>query len=667
MESVIYIGNVKHKRKVPLEHSFRYPIYFYGFYLEELETLDKEVKGFSYNHWNFVSIYDKDYLTPDSLPIRSKLLILLKTNAIDEDIETVFLVTSARYINYVFNPVSFYFCFNNQKKCVCIVVEVNNTFHERHIYILHEHLNDLTVSARQFIHEKQFHVSPFNDMEGEYEFTFSEISKDLELEIKIDLIKRKTIILSTKLTGKPISLNSNNLRNILIRYPLLASLTIPRIFLQAFKLYYVKKLRLYSKPTPLHTNTIIKQKPTFIHRAGMAIVQRILSRLQSGQLDVIFPDGTFWTFGQRNTAKQTIDVRDYNFFKEILCRGEIGLGKSYMDGDWDTRDLVELMRLFINNASIMNRETGSFWSVLFGMYNRISYYLKNNSIKGSLKNIKDHYDLGNEFFQKILDETMLYSCGHFNTTQDSLHQAQLNKMKLISSKGRIEDSHHVLEIGSGWGGFAIYLARTAGCRVTTVTISKNQYEHVIHLVKKAKLDDRITVLFQDYREVQGTFDRIVSIEMLEAVGHKYYSVFFQKCEQLLGTQGLIVLQVITIPDHRYSEYRRTPDWIQRYIFPGGLLPSVTELSKAMTSNSRLFIESLENFGPHYAVTLHHWRRNLETHWNELKLMGYSDTLLRKWHYYFCYCEAGFANRIINNLQIVLTRQQNSVLNDDQGR
>ena len=292
------------------------------------------------------------------------------------------------------------------------------------------------------------------------------------------------------------------------------------------------------------------------------------------------------------------------------------------------------------------------------LLNRLLNRRKRNSINGSRKNIREHYDLGNSFFSEFLDKRLVYSCGIFRKKSDTLEKAQLNKIHKIIDSAGIRKSDHVLEIGSGWGGFAVETAKRTGCRITSITLSKEQHDYVEALIKRERMEKRVNVELIDYRDMKGSFDRIVSIEMLEAVGHENFASYFKAIDRLLKPDGIAVLQVITTMDHHYKDYRRRIDWIQKHIFPGGHLPSVTALSESMAENSRLYIEALENIGSHYAPTLNEWRRRFSASSENLMALGYDGRFQRKWLYYLYVCEAGFAGRVINDCIITLSRPGN---------
>ena len=395
-------------------------------------------------------------------------------------------------------------------------------------------------------------------------------------------------------------------------------------------------------------------KPNALQKKYFALVDALLCRIAVGGLVVELPDGEFRNYGDA-TDPQKIKVNSWKFFARLARGGSVGLGDAWIHGDWDSDNLTGVLELFIDNISRVN-ESGLKAGLFRKAFRLVRHMLRSNTRRGSRRNIHAHYDLGNDFYQLFLDrETMMYSCAIFDAPDESLAAAQKRKINRIIELADIRPEHHVLEIGCGWGGFASEAARATGCRVTGVTISREQYEMARQRTAGEGLDSRVSILMSDYRDVEGSYDRIVSIEMLEAVGHAYYGTFLANCERLLKPHGRIVLQSITIPDQRYADYRRNPDWMQKHIFPGGMLPSLTELCKAMTRCSNLNLESLHSIGPHYAETLRRWRGAFESRLDDVEKMGYGKEFQRKWLYYLSYCEAGFRKRYINDLQMVLVR------------
>ena len=377
-------------------------------------------------------------------------------------------------------------------------------------------------------------------------------------------------------------------------------------------------------------------------------------QLKYGHLEVTFPEGQTQIYGDKSGPKYTLTINSHHLFKRMALYGEIGFGEAYMAGEWDTPDLPKLLGFFLDNSHELKGGT-HLLQHLFGKYNDFVHQARENSIQNSKSNIKKHYDLSNDLFQLFLDETMTYSSGLFLSKQDSLHQSQLNKIHSLIEKAKITQDHHVLEIGCGWGAFAIEAVKKTGCKVTGITLSKDQYDIAVSRIKDAGLSDKITILLCDYRNMTGQFDRIVSIEMLEAVGHQYLPTYFKKCDQLLKPDGIIVIQTITIPDHRYEAYRKKADWIQKHIFPGGHLPCLSKISEILTQSTTLLIDDAENIGPHYAPTLELWRNRFCAQQQKVRDLGFTDEFVRKWVYYFAYCEIGFRKRYLGNYQLVLTR------------
>ncbi|MDF7809394.1 cyclopropane-fatty-acyl-phospholipid synthase [Pontiellaceae bacterium B12219] len=395
-------------------------------------------------------------------------------------------------------------------------------------------------------------------------------------------------------------------------------------------------------------------QPTSFELKCLNLLDRHLQHMTWGHLIIELPDGTEKHYGG-DAPESRIIVNRYRFFSRLVLGGNIGLGETWTDNDWDSDNLPGVLELFIHNIEAL-KKSGLSAAIAKRVVNMVGHAKNKNTKEGSRRNIHAHYDLGNDFYSLFLDqETMMYSSAVFQSLEESLADAQRNKIHRLIALADIRKEHHVLEIGCGWGGFAIEAARKTGCRVTGITISEEQFAYAKNKVAEEGLEDRIDIQLIDYRDLKGQFDRIVSIEMLEAVGHAFYGTYFETCDHLLKPDGRVVLQVITIPDQRYDAYRSNPDWIQKHIFPGGMLPSLTELSKAMTKHSGFTVEHLSNIGVDYAETLRRWRYAFEAKKEEFLELGYDETFQRKWLFYLCYCEAGFQTRFINNLHLVLTR------------
>lgn len=643
-----------HARFAPVSHRFVYPVYTYVIDLDELEELDREVRWFGYNRFNLAAIHDRHYLR-GSGSIKQRLLALLAEKGCADGIERVEMVTMARFLGYCFNPVTFFYCYGADGAIRCHAAEVNNTFGERHFYVLNEPLPEESPGNHLYRHAKQFYVSPFNDRRGYYELSFSALNENLR--IGVTLFRDEMKIMTAWLQGAGMELNSRNMWKTALRYPLTAALSFSRICYQAGKLYFRKRLRFYPKPGTEHPMTIGRNPPSLTDTLGMRAMAGVLENIREGVLDLQMPDGRVMRYpaAAQGEVQRQITVKDYALFRRVLKGGDVGFGESYVRGEWSTPDLTALLRFFITNipavkGPLARRGVFSVWR------NRYVHWRRRNTKVNSLRNIRDHYDLGNDFYRLFLDnETMLYSCGIFCDEKASLADAQREKVHEIIRRAEIDKSHHVLEIGCGWGGFALEAARYCGCRVTGITLSREQLRYAREQAAEAQLEHLVTFELCDYRDMQGQFDRIVSIEMLEAVGHEFYGTFFAACDRLLKSGGKVVIQTITIPDERFKNYQRNPDWIQLYIFPGGELPSVAALDESIHRYSKLTIAAQESIGKHYAVTLRRWRESFNRQSEQLARMGYDEYFQRKWNYYFSYCEAGFAEAYIDDLILTLER------------
>ncbi len=361
-------------------------------------------------------------------------------------------------------------------------------------------------------------------------------------------------------------------------------------------------------------------------------------------------------FGKKNddVPHAVIWVKHPEFYSRLLKGGSIAAAEAYIDGWWDSPNLTALMELMARNASALDRiEKRSNW--LTQLAYKMGHWFNRNSIDRAKENIEAHYDLGNDLYKTFLDKNMLYSSGLYNASDDSLEQAQINKMERLCQQLDLKPTDHVIEIGTGWGGMAIYMAQTYGCRVTTTTISEEQHAYAREQIDKLNLADRITLLKKDYRLLEGQYDKLVSIEMIEAVGKQYLKSYIQKCQSLLKPKGLMAIQAITIADQRYDYYSNNVDFIQKYIFPGGFLPSVTVLTQMATQHSDFVTRDVFDLGLDYAKTLQDWRLRFEKALELVSLLGYDERFVRMWRYYFCYCEGGFNARAISTIHMTLQR------------
>ena len=399
--------------------------------------------------------------------------------------------------------------------------------------------------------------------------------------------------------------------------------------------------------------------PTLLPRTGPIVRRLVLNRLaeiREGELTVI-DGGEQWLFGRATGVfplRATITVHDPAFWSDVALGGSLGAGESYTLGHWRADDLTAVIRLLLRNREVMDgMETGLARlrePLLKGLH-----WLRRNTVSGARRNIAAHYDLGNEFFAAFLDESMMYSSAIFERPAMSLHEASIVKLDRVCGKLELGPEDHVLEIGTGWGGFAVHAASRYGCRVTTTTISRAQFDYARTRVAAAGLNDRVKVLLSDYRDLTGTYDRLVSIEMIEAVGHDHFDMFFRCCGERLKPEGMMLLQAITIADHRYEAARRSVDFIKRYIFPGCCIPSVAAMSASVARATDLRLFHLEDIGPHYALTLRAWRERLIDNIDRVRAQGYDERFLRMWNFYLCYCEGGFAERALGDAQMLFIK------------
>jgi cyclopropane-fatty-acyl-phospholipid synthase len=422
---------------------------------------------------------------------------------------------------------------------------------------------------------------------------------------------------------------------------------------------------------------IIDSRPRFLAR-GARLIDRLarssvlsrLERLDHGRLELVEGDERR-LFGRDDGSglEATVFVHDEGFYSAVAFGGSIGAGEAYVDGSWSADDLTAVMRIMARNTRLgddLDRGAARIRAPLRKLLHRF----RANTRSGSKRNIAAHYDLGDEFFELFLDETMTYSCGYFETPETDLREASIAKYDRICRKLELRPGDEVLEIGCGWGGFAIHAASRYGCRVVATTISENQFRAARDRVREVGLHERVEVVRTDYRDLESRlgrrFDKIVSIEMIEAVGHRFLGDFFETCSRLLRPHGRMALQSITIADHRYDRYRKSVDFIQRYIFPGGLVPSIGAISAAVADRTDLRMVHLEELGQHYATTLRTWRERLRENASRARRLGYSDEFLRLWEFYFCYCEGGFRERTIGNAQILFSKPRDASLAPAEG-
>ena len=385
-----------------------------------------------------------------------------------------------------------------------------------------------------------------------------------------------------------------------------------------------------------------------------SLVLKGFENIQSGRLKLV--EGDTWTvYGNpKSTLVGEIHIHHPSVFGDILFGGGVGAAEAFMRGDWSSPDLTALIQVMARNMRVVSGLEKGLATAIQPLRRGI-HFLRRNTRKGSRKNIAAHYDLSNEFFALMLDQRMMYSCAFFPPGEQDLGRASTLKLDRICRKLDLQPNDHLVEIGTGWGGFAIYAAKHFGCKVTTTTISRQQYEYAQQAIREAGLEDKINLLFSDYRDLTGKYDKLVSIEMIEAVGHQFLPAYFETCSKLLKPEGRMVLQVITIPDDRYEAALKEVDFIKRYIFPGSFIPSIAAMLKASSQRTNLRLTHLEDQTDHYAITLAKWRDNFLAKLDQLPAELDTPEFIRKWRYYLAYCEGGFRERVIGSAQLIFSK------------
>ncbi|MET1254861.1 class I SAM-dependent methyltransferase [Aliikangiella maris] len=402
----------------------------------------------------------------------------------------------------------------------------------------------------------------------------------------------------------------------------------------------------------------------FVSRQLKQQILKKLRHIEFGQLTLTDGDETHFFIGKQHRNNNVVDqpankdeiikadleICDPQFYQFIAFGGSLGAGEAYINGFWRSKNLTRLIQLFALNQSVIDNVDGGL-AHLSAPLKRLFHWLNKNTLSGSKKNIVAHYDLGNDFFKLFLDPSMMYSSGIFTHPDETMAQASHNKLQRIAQQLNLSAADHIVEIGTGWGGFAVFAAKNYGCKVTTTTISEEQYQYTRALIQSHGLTDKITLLKQDYRELTGQFDKLVSIEMIEAVGHHYFATFFEKCNQLLKPDGQMLIQAITILDQKFDRSKDTIDYIKRYVFPGSCIPSVQVMNQCIQSVTDMRVHQLFDIGLSYALTLQKWREQFFENIAQVKALGFDDSFIRLWEFYLCYCEGGFRERVISNVQL----------------
>ena len=412
-----------------------------------------------------------------------------------------------------------------------------------------------------------------------------------------------------------------------------------------------------SRPTPVPQQVSEVKEPTWIQRLSRRLVLSWLKNQKDGMINYVDTERTFDCGDPEMPGLQAEwHINDPRFFSQLSIGGSLGVAESYLQGHWRTDNLVNLLRILYRNLSHVPASSSRLGG-LSRFLNRLAFRINRNTRHGSRRHIAAHYDLSNEFFELFLDPTMMYSSGWFDTDNSSLHEASIAKLDRICRKLDLGPADEVLEIGTGWGGFALHAVNNFGCRLTTTTISDAQFTKAGTRINEAGISDRVVLLNTDYRDLDGQYDKVVSIEMVEAVGERYLDAYFRHCARLLRPGGRFVVQAIVMPEDRYDTYRRSVDFIQQYIFPGGFLPSVSAIQNSVGRTSNLRLQSVEDLSRHYTRTLQEWRSRFFDRISDVRALGFDDRFIRMWEYYLCYCEAAFREQAVRVVQIVWDKPQ----------
>lgn len=684
----MYVGSLTHTRTADgVRHTFTHPVNFACIDLDELDELDRRIRLFGYNRPRPYAIRDRDYLGEIGATIKDNVVGWLAQRDVDMAAGQIRLVTNLRTAGYVFNPVSFFHCFDPSGAFVCAIADVHNTFGERRPYLLRADGQIATEDGiRAWRQAKELHVSPFFGMDQHYVFRLAELGSSTSM--RADLFSGDRRLLSALQRGERHAFTDRELARIAVRQPLMAQRVTALIHLEALALWR-KGARVHRKPsfTPsagsavmsvqsLPPTTAATERGVTTRRIGLrppppvpripipvgplrGLVRWALAHPVGGALRVVFPDLSVLSGGDGSGGRAaTITIHSKDLYRRLAHRRRVAFGESYVAGDWDADNLVDALEILLLTGEALR--TGAVGRRFTKALEFRPHLPRRNPPDPAKRDIQYHYDLGNDFYELFLDRGMNYSCAVFDGTDD-LAEAQLIKHRIACRQLRLTADDHLLEIGCGWGGLAMTAAREFGARVTGVTLSESQYHEATARVAAAGLQDRVSIELRDYRSLQGTFTKIVSIEMFEAIGEAEFETFFRTCDRLLAPEGLLFVQTIAMPDQRYERYRRTTDWIKEYIFPGSLLPSLTAITNAVTASSQLITNSVQDIGAHYATTLGMWSERFEANLHQVRAMGFDETFIRTWRFYLAACEAAFRTRTIHDYQLLFTRPYNQSL------
>lgn len=637
--SALYQGTVRHRRFAEHRRDFEHGVAMAYIDLDELPTLlgGQLVR----NGPGLVRFRRSDYFGEGDLATAVRERVEAETGIrVDGPVR---VLTHLRTFGHCFNPVSFYYCFDRDERVQALLAEVTNTpWGERHAYVLTRGDREGRVLAGES--DKQLHVSPFFGMDQRYAWRVAEPAETLSVHIENNEAGSKAF--DATLSLERTELTPGAMRKALRRYPAATLRVQALIYAHAVA---IRAAGVRTRPHPETKGMSSVRKP--LTTAARNLIFEAFARTRNGSLVVTEGDQTV-TFGGGDPSG-FFEVRDARAWP-LLLKGSRGLAEGYAAGYWDSPDLASLIEVAALNTRQIDRFRQRLRPVLAPIQIAAGTW-RENSRHASRKQISAHYDLGNGLYELMLDPTMTYSAGWFAREGMSLHEAAVAKLDLVCERLDLQPGHHLLEIGSGWGGLAIHAARTRGCRVTTATISQEQFDLATQRVREAGLEDRVTVLLQDYRDLRGRYDKLVSIEMIEAVGWRNFPVFFRRCSELLKDDGAMLLQAITVDDRAYEVEKASPSFIRTYIFPNGCLPSMEVIARHVAGETDMRMVGLHDLTDSYVKTLQHWRANFDAHTERLHELGYDERFRRLWRLYLAYVEAGFATRRIGDVQVLLAK------------
>jgi cyclopropane-fatty-acyl-phospholipid synthase len=673
VNSGIYAGTVMHARSAVARHRFSHRVAIYALDLDELADLERTSRLFAHDRRALVSLRAADHFGDPARSLRENVTDVLATHGIALAEGRIVIVTNLRTLGYVFNPIACFWCWYPDETLAAMIAEVANTFGERHLYVLPAAEATQQGALRRWEVTKALHVSPFFGMDQRYAIVAA--PPDDRLVLAISVFEGTKRVLHTTLTGRRKPFTGRNL--------VAAQLTTPLMPQRVTALIHLEALRLHNKGIPIvhkppfrtdygtlddgsaSTGRRGLRPPPRVRRSPLTpIVARVartaFASPPRGGFEVRYPNGAV----QRSAAAApgpcpVVRIHSRNVFRRVAARGMTGVGEAYVAGEWDADDLPGAIELLLRRANVLastpqGRAIAHVRDHRPRLPERVSMALARNQIQY-------HYDLGNDFYALFLDPSLTYSCAVFADADTDLAAAQLAKHRLICRKLDLTPDDHVLEIGCGWGAFARVAAGEFGARVTGVTLSDAQLALGRQRIRDAGLADRVQLRLQDYRTLEGTYTAIASTEMIEAIGHRELPRFFATVDRLLVPDGVACIQAIAMPDHRYDRYRRSRDWISEYIFPGGNLPSLAAMTRAMAARSQLVVAHAEDIGTHYARTLLLWRERFEAERAGVRALGFDEQFIRGWRFYLASCEAAFRARAILDYQLVLTRAFNDRL------